>query len=152
MPSCGPNDPIAVPANLQSVIKTHCPKCSCLRAKIEGFSTRRSQTGEVCVMYRIVVGKGENPRMWQVYRRYSEFQTLHEYLTKHLPPAIMALIKLPGKRHLRKFFEENSNQMKQERLDCYLQTLLSLPATRDYPALFKFLEVYKKNTAEDFIQ
>eukprot|EP01134_Creolimax_fragrantissima_P002990 CFRG2990T1 len=130
---------------------THTPTCQCLRANIESFDQRRSSTGEVAVMYRIVVGRGKEERLWQVYRRYSEFEALHKSLEQVIPELVYSQLKLPAKRGLRKYIEKDSTQHKAEALNHYLDTILSYPVTRDNTMVLRFLEAYVKSE-EDIVQ
>jgi len=118
--------------------KTHHSHCECLQARIEGQQTRRSDEGEVCIMYKVGVRKGK--KKWSVFHRYTHFLELHNTLLKSLPASVAQQLRLPGRRYLRKYFELNTDDHKRERLNQYLQKLLHSPHTKDHHAVLQFLQ------------
>ncbi len=106
-----------------------------------GSFSPKSSRSHPAIYYNIIVKCGKNVR--QFPRRYSQFYSLYEELTKNSPPQGFAPndqpLHIPGKTCFYQAVDEEFLDIRQEELARFLDDVLKRPYYISHPSLLAFL-------------
>ena len=93
-----------------------------------------------CFSIKVSLGDGTSSgaRSWFVYRRYSEFRTIHDVLVKHKLNSSGGIPPLPAKRRFGHFAKDFLEKRRSE-LEAWLRTILAFKGCMNIPAMRAFL-------------
>jgi hypothetical protein len=114
-------------------------------ARVVAFEKRRPDPATKFYSYELAVAA---PGTYRIWRRYSDFHSLHERLQATYPT--VALPVLPPKLLLQRSHVRSVAERRLPELDAYLQMLLAMPTVASSAALVAFLSPtsWDLNTAD----